>query len=149
MDISYDYKDLFKTLNRRRVKYLVVGAYAVIFYSEPRFTKDLDIWVKPDVKNAAKVYKALKEFGAPLRDITIGDFTNKRLFFQMGIAPVRVDIIMGLGNIDFDFAWKKKKKSQYAGITINVIGLKELKKSKLISKRPQDLLDLEKLNRIN
>lgn len=148
MDISYDYRDLFKALNRHRVKYLVVGAYAVIFYTEPRFTKDIDIWVKPDIKNAKKVYRALKEFGAPLKSVSVKNFTNKRLVYQIGIAPVRVDMMMGLGSIDFNFAWERRVKSKYAGVSINIIGKNELKKSKIASKRTQDLLDLEKLKRI-
>ncbi len=148
MDISYDYRDLFSALNRHRVKYLVVGAYAVIFYTEPRFTKDIDIWVEPDIKNAKKVYRALKEFGAPLKSVSVKNFTNKRLVYQIGIVPVRVDMMMGLGDIDFNFAWERRVTSKYAGVSINIIGKNELKKSKIASKRTQDLLDLGKLKRI-
>ncbi|MCD6079819.1 MAG: nucleotidyltransferase [Candidatus Omnitrophica bacterium] len=145
MRVSSDYRDLFKILNRYRVKYLVVGAYAVAYYTEPRFTKDLDIWVKPDMKNAQKVYQALKKFGAPLKNISVQDFTNKKLIYQIGVAPVRVDIIMGIPGISFDRAWLNREKSKYAGISINIIGKKELIKSKRRFKREQDILDLKKL----
>ena len=67
MDVPSDYEDLFKTLNACRIKYLVVGAYAVMYYAEPRFTKDIDIWVIPQMNDAGKIYEALKKFGAPLR----------------------------------------------------------------------------------
>lgn len=145
MKISSDYEDLFSILNRYKVKYLVVGAYAVIYYTEPRFTKDIDIWIKPDNKNASNLYQALKVFGAPLKDISIEDFVNKKLIYQIGSPPVRVDIIMGLGGLDFNCAWRGRTGSKYGGVPINILGLKELIKSKKILARKQDILDVEKL----
>ncbi len=147
MDISYDYRDLFKILNRYRVRYLIVGAYAVTFYTEPRFTKDLDIWVEANIKNAERLYKALTKFGAPLEDIRSEDFANERMIYQIGVAPVRVDIMMGLPGLKFEQAWKKRKKSEYADISINILGIKELIYSKRKTKREQDILDIKKLIR--
>jgi hypothetical protein len=148
MDISCDYRDLFSIFNKHRVKYLIVGGYAVIFYTEPRFTKDVDIWVKPDIKNARMVYSALKEFEAPLKGVSWKTFTNKKVFYQVGMAPVRIDIIMDIAGLDFDFAWNRREKSKYADVSINIIGKEELKKSKLAVKRTQDLLDLEILRSV-
>jgi len=145
MDISSDYRDLLRIFNTHKVKYLIVGAYAVIFYSEPRFTKDLDLWIKPDNENAKRAYGALKVFGAPLKNISWKTFTNKNLFYQVGIAPVRVDIIMSLGDADFDVAWEKRKKSKYADVSVNIIGIDELIRSKKAAKRKQDEMDLETL----
>ena len=145
MDISLDYRDLFRILNRHKVKYLVVGAYAVVYYTEPRFTKALDIWVKADIGNAEKLYKALKRFGAPLRDIYPEDLTNERMVYQIGVAPIRVDIIMGLPGISFDSAWKNRVRSKYEEARINIIGIKDLIKSKKKAGRPQDRLDLNRL----
>ena len=87
----------------------------------------------------------MKQFGAPLRGVKIKDFTNRKIFYQIGVAPVRVDITMGLGGIDFNDAWKNRKRTKYGNISINILGLKELVKSKKIFKRKQDKLDLEKL----
>jgi hypothetical protein len=101
VDISTDYRDLFRALNRFKVKYLVVGAYAVIYYTEPRFTKDIDIWVDFNEDNVGKLYQALKVFGAPLKNISIKDFMNESMVYQMGVAPVRIDIMMGLPEIKF------------------------------------------------
>lgn len=145
MDISYDYRDLFKVLNRYKVRYLVIGAYAVVFYTEPRFTKDLDIWVEPSEQNAKQLYRALTKFGAPLKGIALEDFTNEKMIYQIGIAPVRIDIMMGSSGLRFDRAWKNRKKSQYAGISINILGFKELIYSKRKTGRGQDLLDIKKL----
>ena len=145
MDISSDYKDLFKILNRHKVKYLIVGAYAVIYYTEPRFTKDLDIWVEAEPKNANRLYAALKEFGAPLKDVSPEDFINKKMIYQIGVAPIRIDIIMGLSSLDFASAWKNRTRSEYGGISIKILGKKELIKSKEKSKRLQDRLDVKNL----
>jgi len=145
MDISSDYKDLFKTLNRHKVKYMVIGAYAVTFYTEPRFTKDLDIWVDNDIANAERLHKALTSFGAPLTGISIRDFTNEKMVYQIGVAPVRIDILMGLSGLKFETAWKNRKRTDYDRVPINILGIKELIYSKKKTKRGQDILDVEKL----
>ena len=145
MDISSDFSDLFKTLNKHRVKYLVAGAYAVIYHTEPRFTKDLDVWVKADGTNAVKLYKALREFGAPLKNLSLDDLTNENLVYQIGVAPVRIDIIMGLGGIRFDSAWKHRVRSSYGKVPISIMGIRHLVQAKKRAGRPQDLTDLEML----
>ncbi len=149
MNISLDYKDLFRILNKHKVKYLVIGAYAVAFYTEPRFTKDLDIWVSNEKKNAHRIYKALINFGAPLSNVSEADFTNKKLIYQIGIAPIRIDILMGISGVKFESAWKNRKISRYGGISINILGIKELIRSKKATKREQDLLDVKKLSNKN
>ena len=121
MDISSDYRELFKILNKHKVKYLVVGAYAVIFYTEPRYTKDIDIWVDPTLKNAEKLYKALGKFGAPLKDISVKNFTNKKTIYQIGVAPVRVDIITSISGSTFAEAWKDRRKTRYSDVSISII----------------------------
>ncbi len=113
MEISSDYRELFSILNIHKVKYMVIGAYAVSYYTEPRFTKDLDIWIKPELKNADKLYNALKKFGAPLKDICPKDFIDENMVYQIGVAPIRVDIMMGLPGLKFDLAWKKRIRTKY------------------------------------
>jgi len=116
--LSSDYRELFKTLNRHKVRYLVIGAYAVIYYTEPRYTKDLDIWVSPDKDNSKRVYDALKDFGAPLEahGITKEFFTQKNMVYQLGVAPVRVDILMDVEGQNFDDCWKKRKIDKWGKI---------------------------------
>lgn len=145
MDISSDYKDLFKTLNRHKVKYLVIGAYAVAFYAEPRYTKDIDIWASNAAANAKSIYNALVEFGAPLKSMSVKDFTNKKTIYQIGVAPVRIDILMGASGIKFENAWKNRKRTRYGGVPINVLGIKELIYSKKKAGRELDISDLKKL----
>ena len=148
MSVNCDYEELFKILNGYRIKYLVVGAYAVMYYSEPRFTKDLDIWIIPDMNNDSNVFKALKKFGAPLRGLHPKDFADKQLIFQIGVAPVRIDIMMDVPGVSFQTAWKNRKKTKYGKTPINIIGVKDLIKAKKKARRPQDKLDIEKLKNI-
>lgn len=145
MDISSDYRDLFKVLNAHKVKYLVIGAYAVAFYSEPRYTKDIDIWVSNDAVNAKRLYEALLDFGAPLKGVSIKDFTNKKTIYQIGVAPVRIDILLSASGIDFKKAWGNRKRTRYGGVPINMLGLKELIYSKKKAGREHDIMDMKKL----
>ncbi len=145
MLIPSDYKELLKTLNRYKVRYLLVGAYAVIYYTEPRYTKDCDIWVEPETKNAKKVYKALQKFGAPLKGIREKDFLNKKIFYQIGVAPIRIDIMMDISGIDFNRAWRRRQVADFEGIKVNILGIKELIESKTKTRRAADRIDLESL----
>jgi hypothetical protein len=140
--ISSDYEDLFNTLNAYKVKYLVVGAHAVIFYTVPRYTKDLDVWIPVALNDPRHVHEALKAFGAPLRGITPADFRNPGTFLQIGVAPVRVDILVDLPGVSAESAWKHRRRSRYGKAPINILGLAELVKAKKATGRPQDRLDL-------
>jgi hypothetical protein len=145
MPVNSDFKDLFALFNKEKVEYLVVGAHAVIFYAEPRYTKDLDIWINPTGPNAVRVMKALKEFGAPLGNSTVDDFTDPEKIFQIGVAPNRIDILMGISGVEFAAAFKKKTATTYSDIPISIIGKHDLILSKKATGRPQDLLDIERL----
>lgn len=145
MQIPLDYKELLKILNRHKAKYLIVGAYAVAYYAEPRYTKDIDIWIESSQNNARKVYSALKKFGAPLENITLNDFTNENLVYQIGVAPIRVDIIMGLKGLNFEKAWENRTKAKLEGIKVNIMGLEELIKSKKKTQRDMNGRDLDSL----
>lgn len=147
MEISSDYKDLLITLNEYKVKYLVVGAYAVSFYTQPRFTKDLDIWVQPTEENSKKIYQALIKFGAPLRNVSSEDFTNRKLIYQIGVAPVRIDIIMQLPSLKFEKAWENRRKIKFADVQTNIIGIEELIIAKQELGRDQDILDVKNLKK--
>lgn len=145
MYLSSDYEDLFKILNGYRIKYLIVGAYAVIYYTEPRYTKDLDVWIFPDLNDNQKIYDALKKFGAPLQGVTPEDFKNKKMIYQIGVAPVRIDIKMDVEGLNFKKAWQNRKRILFGKTPIYILGLKDLIQAKKKMGRPQDLLDIQKL----
>jgi hypothetical protein len=141
-----DFKDLFNIFNAERVEYLVVGAHAVIYHTEPRYTKDLDVWVNPTSQNAERVVDALRRFGAPLRNVSPVDFQNPAMIYQIGVAPNRIDILMGIAGVDFASAWPRRITGAYDGIPIGILDRASLRLAKQASGRPQDLLDLEKLS---
>lgn len=145
MPANPDFSELFSTFNDEQVEYLVAGAHAVIFHAEPRYTKDLDIWVRPVPGNASRVYRALSRFGAPLRDVKVEDFHDEDLVYQIGVAPNRIDILMGIAGVSFEEAWEDRVESTYDGIPIRLLGRKTLIRAKKVAGRKQDLLDVERL----
>ncbi len=145
MPVNQDYKDLFKILNEEKVEYLIVGAHAVIFYAEPRYTRDIDLWVNPTKENVDSLWNALVKFGAPLIDITKEEFENPNLIYQIGIEPNRIDIIMGMDKVSFAEAYNQKKGSFYDGIPIDIISISDLIKTKENTGRKKDELDIESL----
>jgi len=114
-------------------------------YSEPRFTKDLDLWIATDLENANSVYLALKEFGAPLANLAADDFTHPDYFYQMGIAPLRVDIMMSIPGVEFEEAWKNREAVELDNLKIPFISRLDLMRAKEASGRPQDKIDIERL----
>jgi hypothetical protein len=143
--MNSDFKELLKLFNDYRVRYLVIGGYAVMKYAEPRFTKDLDIWVKADIENANLVFKALRAFGAPLSGMSEDDFAHEGYFYQIGVAPLRIDILMSIEGVTFEEAWPNRIESDLGGIGASFISKEDLIRSKRATGRPQDLLDAELL----
>lgn len=142
MKVSSDFNELLSLFNHYEVKYLVVGGYAVIKYTEPRFTKDLDLWVKADADNASAVYQALLAFGAPLTGLSADDFAHEGYFYQMGMAPVRVDILMSVTGLTFSEAWERRVEVDFAGVPTFFISREDLITTKQALGRPQDVIDV-------
>lgn len=145
MSQNSDFKELLSLLNEAHVRYLVVGGYAVIEHTEPRYTKDLDIWISPDRENAERVYTALKEFGAPLVNITVDDFTNPEIVYHMGRPPARVDVLMGLKGLEFEASWQDRIVSSYGDVPTQFLSPQDLIINKRLVGRSQDLTDVENL----
>ena len=142
---SPDFKELLRIFKNYNIRYLIVGGYAVMKYSEPRFTKDLDVFIATDQNNATGVYKALKEFGALLENLTSKDFSEKGYVYQMGRPPLRVDIMMSIPGIEFDQAWENREFVELDDLTVYFISRSDLIRSKEASGRPQDKMDVDKL----
>lgn len=145
MFVNSDFSDLLKLFNDNNVRYLVIGGYALIQYAEPRFTEDLDLWISTDSENAGAVFNALKEFGAPLSGLDVADFSEDGFFYQMGVAPVRVDILMGIPGGIFEQAWQDRYEVDFDGLIVPFISKQDLIKVKQASGRPQDLIDIKLL----
>jgi len=147
MFVNSDFTDLLRLFNDNHVRYLVIGGYALIQYAEPRFTKDLDLWISTDVENSTATYKSLKIFGAPLAGLTEADFSEEGYFYQMGVPPMRVDLLMGIPGGDFEKAWKNRNEVDFNGLIVYFISKQDLIDSKIASGRPQDLIDADLLSR--
>jgi hypothetical protein len=143
--MNSDFKDLLKILNDYKVHYLVIGGYAVMAYTEPRYTKDLDIWIEASPNNARAVFRALERFGAPLVNLTEADFTAEGFFYQMGRPPSRIDVLMSIEGVRFADAWPNRVNIDFDGVIGHVISRKHLIANKRAVGRPQDLADLESL----
>lgn len=142
---SPDFKELLRIFKKYKIRYLIVGGYAVMKYSEPRFTKDIDVFIASDRENAESVFLALKEFGAPLENLAPDDFTHEGYFYQMGRPPLRVDIMMSIPGLQFHKAWENREVFELEDLHIFFISRSDLIKAKEASGRPQDKIDLEKL----
>ena len=145
-----DFKELLSIFNDQKVKYLIVGGYAVSLHSQPRATKDIDLLVKPDADNAKAVYAALAMFGAPLEGLKAEDFIERDKFFRMGRAPAMVDILPEISGVDFDHAWQNRVEAvidPQSGLTASFISREDLIAAKLAAGRPQDIADVAALLR--
>ena len=143
MKVEKDYEELLKLFNKNKVRYCIIGAYAVAFYAEPRYTKDMDILVEPDIENACKIIKSLNEFGFKSLELTEGDFSQKGKIIQLGYEPVRVDIITSIEGCSFNEVWNHKTSGVYGRQKVFFIGIDELIKNKKASRRKQDKIDLD------
>jgi hypothetical protein len=145
MPVNSDFRDLFFALSAAEARYLVVGAYAVVHHSEPRYTKDLDVWTEATPENALKVLRALAAFGAPVASLRPADLCDPETVYQIGIEPNRVDVLTALPALEFGPAWERSVITTYGGVEIRVLGLDDLILTKRTLARPQDLLDVERL----
>ena len=143
------YKELLQRLNGFEVRYLIVGGYAIMKYTEPRFTKDLDVWVENSAENSARVFEALKKFGAPIESdkITPETFTRQGLTYQIGIAPVRIDVLTSITGVEFSVAWRGRVGGSIFGVPVHFISLRELIANKQATGRSSDLEQLEHIRR--
>lgn len=139
------FKELLLAFNAHNVEYLIVGAHALAAHGHVRATKDLDLWVRPDMSNAQRVLKALSQFGAPLSDLTVDDLTRKETVFQIGVPPLRIDVITNIDGVEFTEAWPDRLETLFGGVPAFVISRHHLITNKKTAARLQDLADVEKL----
>jgi predicted nucleotidyltransferase len=150
MILPEDLKQLLLAFNAQGVEYLIIGGYAVGVYSEPRATKDLDLFIRSEVRNSEAVYRALAAFGAPITGITPADFRNDpNSVFQIGLPPTRVDILQHISGVTFDDAWEHRTETSVDGVTTHVIAAEHLIRNKLQSGRMRDLADVEAIREAN
>jgi predicted nucleotidyltransferase len=145
MEIERDFKELLELLNSHEVEYIIVGGFALAFHGAPRFTGDLDIFLKADPENAKRVVAALSDFGFGSVGLSEGDFTVPNQVIQLGVPPVRVDLITSISGVQWDHAWSDSVAADLNGISVRFISKKHFIANKKASGRKKDLADLEAL----
>ncbi len=147
MATNPDFKDLFSALCSAGAEFLVVGAHAVMFFTAPRYTKHIDVWIRPSRENAGCVHRALTSFGAPMADLTEEDLAVEGTIFQIGVAPNRIDVITSIEAVGFEDAWGRRVPFTYGGVPIHLLSIQDLLTNKRAVGRPQDLVDVDNLER--
>ena len=145
MEVQPDFKELLALFNDHRVSYVIVGGYALAFHGAPRFTGDLDIFVKPDHENAGRIVAALAAFGFASLGLTESDFEQADQVIQLGVAPVRIDLITSLTGVSWEEAFAGKVPSSYGAVPVCYIGREQFVLNKRATGRKRDLADLEAL----
>jgi hypothetical protein len=145
MILNPDFIEFFQLLNENNVEYLIIGGYAVAYHGHPRYTKDIDVWIGIDRDNAKRVVKTLTDFGFESLGLKEDDFLETDTVIQLGNAPNRIDLIMGVAGVEFRECYAKKAEVEIAGVKLSFIDLENLKKSKRASGRLQDLAGVENL----
>lgn len=147
MRVEKDFKEFIESLNRNSVRYLIVGSFALSYYAEPRYTKDIDILIDSTSANAERLLTAIREFGFTDLEIGVNDFLAPDQIIQLGIAPVRIDLLTSLKGIIFAEAWDRRTTGRYGEISAFYISKQDLIDHKKLVGRKQDLADVEKLIR--
>ncbi len=145
--MNQDFRDLLAEFNAHGVEYLVVGAHALAVHGFVRATKDLDVWIRPDPANASRVLTALAAFGAPLQDLTAADLSMPGTIFQIGVAPIRIDVITSVDGLGFEEAWASRVKAPFADQVVPVLSRDDLIRNKKAAARDQDLIDVKWLEK--
>lgn len=145
MRIEKDFEELLELLNRNKVKYCIIGSFAVAFHAKPRYTKDIDLLIEPNNENAEKILTSLNDFGFGSLNLTIEDFNKENKIIQLGFEPIRIDIVTSIQGCAFEEVWNNKIIGNYGKQKVNIIGFDNLLKNKQSVNRPLDKTDVQTL----
>ena len=145
MEMQPDFRELLALFNAHHVEYMIVGGYALAFHGAPRFTGDLDVLVKPDPENAQRILAALETFGFASVGLTPGDFSHPDQVVQLGVPPVRIDLLTSLTGTSWDEAFAGRTAGSYGDVPVYYIGREQFIANKRATGRKRDLADLEAL----
>lgn len=142
--MSQDFEELLASLNSRRVRYLIGGAHALALHARPRATKDLDLFVAPTRPNAERFITALADFfgGRPPSYVSVDALLDPKLIIQLGVAPVRVDVLCHFGTLSFAEAWRTRVDAKFGSVNAHYLGRAQLIAEKMHFDRPQDRADV-------
>jgi len=145
MEVQKDFRDLLELLNDHEVKFMIVGGYALAFHGAPRFTGDIDIFIKPDPENAQRVLDSLAKFGFKSLDLSTDDFQKPNKVVQLGVPPVRIDLITSISGVTWKDADSSKESGFFGDVPVHYIGKTQFVDNKRSVGRKKDLADIEAL----
>lgn len=143
MEVQSDFKELLALFNAQKVDYIIVGAYALASYGSPRYTGDIDILVHPDPENAERILRALNQFGFGSLELTVEDFTSLDRIIQIGVIPVRIDLVTSLTGVSWEEAISGRVAGAYGDLEVYYLGKEQFIRNKRALGRKKDLADLE------
>ena len=138
MKTNSDYNDLLRLFDEFGVRYLIAGSYAVMKYTEPIWSKDIDLWIEPVPENAAKVFDALGRFGAPAGSLSVSDLTDPTTIFQIGVDGNRIDIMTAVPGLTFEEAWGHRGTFLMSDVGSPVLSVEDTLAASKASNRPKD-----------
>jgi hypothetical protein len=144
--LAEDFRDLLRVFAAHDVRFLVVGAYALAVLGRPRATGDLDVWIDARPANARRTFAALKEYGAPLHELRVDDLAAPGVVFQIGLPPLRIDILTAIDGVRFADAWPRRIPADFDGVHVAVIGREDFLTNKRATGRLKDRADAERLD---
>jgi hypothetical protein len=144
--LARDFRDLLAVFVAHDVRFLVVGAYALAVLGRPRATGDLDVWLDATPSNAKRAFAALREFGAPLDELRVDDLARPGIVFQIGLPPLRIDVLTAIDAVDFASAWRRRLVADFDGVDAGVIGREDFLINKRATGRLKDRADAERLD---
>ncbi len=145
MEIQKDFREFLALLIEHEVRFMIVGGYALAYHGAPRFTGDIDVFIKPDRENAARIINALDDFGFSSLEITIDDFQDENKVVQLGLPPVRIDIITSISGVTWEEADASKEPGLYGDVSVFYIGKSQYIINKRATGRTKDIADIEAL----
>jgi len=143
--LNKDFKEFITLLNSTGVEYLVVGGYALAVHGHPRYTGNIDFWIRPSAENIQRVLDALDAFGFGGLGLKPSDFLTPEAVVQLGYPPARIDLLTAIDGVAFDDCYPKRLTVELGDIQLPIIDLESFKANKLASARPKDLADLSEL----
>ena len=148
MELNKDFKEFLELLNKHHVDYMVVGGFALAFHGAPRYTGDIDIWIRSNRQNADSLIKALNDFGFNLPNLKAEDFCEPDQIVQLGLPPVRIDILTSISGVSWDEAFPGMIREVFQETRIPFIGKEAYLKNKHSSGRPKDIADIDAMGEL-
>ncbi len=145
MEVQKDFKEFLELLNAHEVEFMIVGGYALAFHGAPRYTGDIDVFVKLDRPNALRIINSLEEFGFSSLELSIDDFQKEDNVVQLGLPPVRIDIITSISGVSWEQAYASRVPGKYGDVPVYYIGKDQYVVNKKATGRAKDIADIEAL----